>query len=279
MKVCTAGGYLNIFIYLPEISSSLMAKTTSPVKTRGKSTTFSTTFDWENSLTLEQEYWLGHKERICSQEWLRHVRERTEWFLQWYKNYGALTEKSKILHIGSGAEGEINFIETGSLFAIDPLADFYKLHFGHILNKKVTLLKARGEDIPFADHYFDLVITFNSLDHTESPSQVLSEIARVLKRGGMLYIGVHVRSMYGHLLFEISKRMRTINDHYHGYTRESLQKQVESFPFVILDKTGETTLEKTAISRKEIKENNAKAGVRFLAGQNEQVYHLLAKRI
>ncbi|MBI4232413.1 class I SAM-dependent methyltransferase [Candidatus Peregrinibacteria bacterium] len=228
---------------------------------------------------MEKKYWLDHKERICSQEWLSHVRKRTDWFLNWYKNYGTLTEKSTILHIGSGAEGEINFIEIGSRFAIDPLADFYKIHFGHILNKQVTLLKGKGENLPFADNSFDLVIAFNSLDHTESPSQVLSEIVRVLKKGGILYIGVHVRSNYGHLLFEISKKVRTINDHYHSYTRDSLKKHVERFPFVIVNTKDETRLEKTATSRKEVRESNAKRLLRFLTGQNEQVYHLLARKL
>lgn len=236
-------------------------------------------FDWEKSLKSEQTYWLKNKDRICSEEWLEHVRKRTKWFLGWYENYGYLNESSKILQVGSGAEGEINFLEKGHRFAIDPLVDFYKLHFGHIMKNQVQYLKGEGENLPFKDNDFDLVITYNSLDHTENPSKTLSEISRVLKKEGILYIGVHIRSEYGHFKFERLKKHRALTDHYYGYTKRSLKKEVKKHFFLILDERGETKLERTAVSRKDREENIFKKYLKFLAGRNKRTFHLLAKKV
>lgn len=44
-----------------------------------------------------------------------------------------------------------------------------------------------GHDLPFADACFDAVVTTAVLEHVLYPEQVASEIARVLKPGGLLY--------------------------------------------------------------------------------------------
>ena len=41
-----------------------------------------------------------------------------------------------------------------------------------------------GEHIPYPDSYFDMVISADTIEHTFSPQQTLSEIQRVLKAGG-----------------------------------------------------------------------------------------------
>lgn len=45
-----------------------------------------------------------------------------------------------------------------------------------------------GEAIPFGDETFDVVFSFQVLEHVRSPYQVLLESWRVLKPGGILYI-------------------------------------------------------------------------------------------
>jgi len=139
-------------------------------------------FDWTSSLNLEKEYWAWNKHRICSQQWLNHVKGRTKWFTDWHSNYGCIKDDSRILQIGSGAEGEINFIKVGHRTALDPLADFYKNHFADIIDTQVEFIKGRGEELPFPDCSFDLVIIFNALDHTESPARVMSGVSRVIKK-------------------------------------------------------------------------------------------------
>ncbi len=47
-----------------------------------------------------------------------------------------------------------------------------------------------GEQLPFRDGSFDLVICTQVLNYVKSPSQVIAEIRRALKPGGLLYLTV-----------------------------------------------------------------------------------------
>jgi len=55
-----------------------------------------------------------------------------------------------------------------------------------------TFLIAResGSGLPFADESFDIVISFNSLEHLHPLDSYLNEIERILKRGGQLVGGI-----------------------------------------------------------------------------------------
>ncbi len=64
----------------------------------------------------------------------------------------------------------------------------------------VKARKATGEEIPFADASFGAVFILFTLCFVEYPDRVLSEAARVLKRGGCVVIGIVNRdSSWGRL--------------------------------------------------------------------------------
>jgi SAM-dependent methyltransferase len=47
-----------------------------------------------------------------------------------------------------------------------------------------------GEGLPFADGEFDYVLCFETLEHVESPHQVLTELARVCRPDGRVFISI-----------------------------------------------------------------------------------------
>ena len=235
-------------------------------------------YDWKYSLEKEKEFWIADKKRVISQEWHEHVNRRTEWFLNWHRKYATIDDNCKILHVGSGADGEINFMSKGVRIGIDPLADFFKVNYSGIMNKDVDYLKGRGENLPFEENIFDLVISFNPLDHFQDPKKALCEISRVLKEEGILYLGIHVKSKYGHMISELMKKVRTVTDHYYGYTRDSINSEVGNF-LQIMETREETFLEKFAPSRIEDNRFTIKNFLLFtVLGQREYVFHLLARK-
>jgi SAM-dependent methyltransferase len=51
-------------------------------------------------------------------------------------------------------------------------------------------------DLPFGDDEFDLVVSFETIEHVPDPKTVLDELARVLKPGGLLLISTPNRDVY-----------------------------------------------------------------------------------
>ncbi len=55
---------------------------------------------------------------------------------------------------------------------------------------RVDFRLARGEDLPFEDATVDLVVLNHIYEHVVDPEAVLADIHRVLRPGGLLYLGV-----------------------------------------------------------------------------------------
>ncbi|MDD5302617.1 MAG: class I SAM-dependent methyltransferase [Elusimicrobia bacterium] len=88
----------------------------------------------------------------------------------------------KILHLGAGrdAMGVVARLSTCSVTAVDPDER------GLALNPAPTKLKADGEELPFVNASFDMVLCEHVFEHLERPAAVLSECSRVLRPGGRL---------------------------------------------------------------------------------------------
>lgn len=56
------------------------------------------------------------------------------------------------------------------------------------LSSKFTYLYANAEELPFEDSCFDIVTCQTVLMHVKNPQQVISEMRRVLKPGGVLFV-------------------------------------------------------------------------------------------
>lgn len=98
---------------------------------------------------------------------------------------------ARVLEVGSGAHGLIFFFDAGERVGVDPLADEYRSLFSAWQGRARTLA-AFGEQLPFDDGSFDIVLSDNVVDHAENPRRILEEIVRVLAPGGLLYFTVNV---------------------------------------------------------------------------------------
>jgi ubiquinone/menaquinone biosynthesis C-methylase UbiE len=96
-----------------------------------------------------------------------------------------------ILDVGCGPRGSLEWADDAAQrIGLDPLARAYR-RLG-TADHSMTYVQGRAEAIPFPDCHFDIVSSFNALDHTDDAGQAAHEMARVLRPGGKLLLIVEV---------------------------------------------------------------------------------------
>ncbi len=90
-------------------------------------------------------------------------------------------------------------------------------------------------DIHLPDAYFDAVTMWDALEHIHNPAQVLTEISRILRPGGKVYLSVPNGKSWYWKLFKDRWFMFTAPLHYFHYSRKSL--------LLLLQKSGFANIE------------------------------------
>lgn len=128
--------------------------------------------------------------------WATIFKNNREKALEYYKKYRffddivaicGIDDGTKILDIGCGISTILHYIK-GEKTGLDPLAEEYKELYEY--PSDINVIKGFGENIPFADEYFDAVISTNNLDHVTDPQKTVNEINRVLRTGGFFILTV-----------------------------------------------------------------------------------------
>lgn len=98
----------------------------------------------------------------------------------------------KLLDIGCGDGTDlINFQNKGAVVSgIDPSEAFIQL--AKAKDSKLEVILGRGEELPFADQTFDVVVSKYALQTSPAVPKIIEEAARVLKPGGyFIYLSKH----------------------------------------------------------------------------------------
>ena len=143
----------------------------------------------ERQLAYQQrkaEHVRGREEEIIAamMQSSRLVREKLETFQP-------IKTDARVVEVGSGAHGLIFYFGAENGIGVDPLAVSYGRLFPG-WQRRAQTVAAVGESLPFADQSFDVVLCDNVVDHAESPRKILSELARILVPGGLLYFTVNI---------------------------------------------------------------------------------------
>ena len=97
----------------------------------------------------------------------------------------------RILDIGCGPRGSLEWADMAAeRVGLDTLAPKY-LKMGADRHK-MTYVAASSDAIPFATEHFDVVCSFNSLDHVAHLEKTIAEIKRVVRPGGLFLLIVEV---------------------------------------------------------------------------------------
>lgn len=89
----------------------------------------------------------------------------------------------RVLDIGCGPRGSLEWANMAAeRVGLDPLADSY-LRLGADKHA-MRYVAAPAEAMPFESGHFDVVCSFNSLDHVDDLDRTIAEIIRVIRPGG-----------------------------------------------------------------------------------------------
>ncbi|MDQ4122112.1 MAG: class I SAM-dependent methyltransferase [Acidobacteriota bacterium] len=180
-----------------------------------------------------------------------HFWGKSQFKRQMLQKIHPITPESKVLEVGSGAHGLIFGFGECVGVGIDPLAVHYKNLFP-TWQKNVPTIAAIGEQLPFADAAFDVVLSDNVIDHAERPVEIIYELVRVLKPGGLLYFTVNVHHPFYSFASDlhgfwnalgIPLELSAFADHTVHFTPESVSRIFAELPLEIVeqkDNVGET---------------------------------------
>lgn len=195
---------------------------------------------WRAAQTYEQGYWEG-----VSQE-MRGGNDTRMDFYQWradqlrdrllrlgYLDLAA--GEGRALEVGGGPIGLLNSLPGRDRVSVDSLEDFYSSHseLTAIRDPGVRRLAGVGEDLPAEDEHFDLVIIENCIDHVRDMDVVMRELRRVLRPGGLLYLTVNARTLWGYFVHRGLSRLRLDPGHPHTVTRRSARRLMEKHGFTL----------------------------------------------
>lgn len=92
-----------------------------------------------------------------------------------------------VLDVGCGPRGSLEWASNAGIrIGIDPLAHDYRT-LG-TAEHEMGYVAASSEALPFPDGCFDIVCSFNSIDHVDHLEEAISEVKRVLRPGGLLLL-------------------------------------------------------------------------------------------
>lgn len=110
---------------------------------------------------------------------------------------------------------------------------------GRALNTTIRIAVADILDLPFPDGIFDYLYAVGTIEHTPHQDRVLSEISRVLSKGGIAIIGVP-NKMDPFLFYWGSRAMQMLGLYPYGYekwyTNSQLAARLESNGLTVINR-------------------------------------------
>lgn len=156
------------------------------------------------------------------------------------KKFANTVRNRKILDLGCGnGNYTVIFSKNNNRVIGADVNDFRHKKY----SKKFDFVKYDGERLPFKYDSFDLVVSFDVIEHVEDDVNYLKEIKRVLKKNGMVFLATPNRNRLSNCLLKLVGRevkypLVLSEDgrlgaviHIREYTKKELKKLLQSVGF------------------------------------------------
>src|SRR5690625_3126737 len=145
------------------------------------------TFNWEKEAELK---WDGQAEfwnRRSKDMWENGSRKNVLPFLK-----DNLEEGSKVLDIGcADGYGSLKLAKAGyDVIGTDISGEMITRAKSQVQHKQIRFMQGDVNNLPFEHFQFDGVMAINVLEWTADPAKALDELTRVVKKNGLLCIGI-----------------------------------------------------------------------------------------
>jgi SAM-dependent methyltransferase len=146
---------------------------------------------WRNAQDAEKESF--------SQQTFKKLVFESEFFFKNFRLNSDFFSGKDILEVGCSPAAIIHGIYKARIrLGVEPLADTW----GGFYEKSTVHVKAVGEYLPVLSESIDAALCINVLDHVQVPTDVLNQLHRSLKKGGVLLLWLQTFS-----IFESARRL------------------------------------------------------------------------
>jgi SAM-dependent methyltransferase len=135
---------------------------------------------WEEAQQAQKKFWQSRNSmtHISEKFWAKRLNRGLDLNYDFFKNKG-------VLEVECGATGIIYFLEnTKTRIGIEPM-DVNDLIEDW---KRPYVRKGVGEELPFENKCFDIVVCFSVLDQVIDPGKLIQEVHRVLRHKGEFFL-------------------------------------------------------------------------------------------